>query len=180
MKKLLLAVLLATPALAESPIGDNKCETTTNSGLVTGVKKIDTDVPKHLRGAVIIVRTADGRESTVPAEKFKVVPRKQQFITTETLTASVTQCTNTLEPIKAVYIRESKNRVSLLAGKGMRSGLDKNRKDEETIEIKNRVGAVGGLMYQRIIDQSLTPLDLSVGGQIQTNKTILFNVGLDF
>jgi inner membrane protein involved in colicin E2 resistance len=178
MKKLLLAVLLSTSALAESPADGVSCQTTINSDLVTGVKKIDTDVPKHLRGAVIIVRTADGRESTVPAEKFKVVPRKQQFITTETLTASVTQCTEV--QVDTVYVKKGYNRVSLLAGKGMRAGLDKNRKNEETIEVKNRVGAVGGLMYQRIIDQSLTPLDLSVGGQVQTNKTILFNVGLDF
>jgi hypothetical protein len=185
MKKLLLAVLLATPALAETQPDElrvkGECDSATNEGLVTGVKKIDTDVPKHLRGAVIIVRTADGRESVVPAEKFKVVPRKQQFITTDTLITTVIQCTQKPTIIKGnTYVYTSKNRVSLLAGKGMRAGLDKNRKNEETIEVKNRVGAVGGVMYQRIIDQSLTPLDLSVGGQVQTNKTILFNVGLDF
>jgi hypothetical protein len=176
MKKLaLLTILFSTPVFAEETVC--KMENVGTQELET--KVIDTSTPKHLRGATIIVRTADGRESSVPAEKFKVVPRKQQFIVTHDISHSQTQCTTTQVKTNTVYIKPGSNRVSILAGKGLRSGLDKNTKGD-TVEVKSRQGAVGGLMYQRIIDQSLTPFDLSVGGQVQTNKTILFNLGLDF
>lgn len=44
------------------------------------VYEVNSKIPEHLRGATITVRLADGKESTVPAEKFMVVPRKQSTI----------------------------------------------------------------------------------------------------
>ena len=53
---------------------------------------INTDVPNHLKGATITITLADGRTSSAPAEQFKVVPRKQQFITKDTLRVSTVTC----------------------------------------------------------------------------------------
>ena len=40
---------------------------------------------------------------------------------------------------------------------------------------KGQEGVVGGAQYQRMIEDNL-----SFGAQIQTNETILFNLGIDF
>lgn len=129
---------------------------------VTEIKK--TDMPAHLEGATIIVRLKDGRESVVPAEKYKVVPRQQQFIVTKTSRTSALVCVD----------EKDRNRVSLLGGKGPKGGLDVNRSGD-TVTVESQYGAVGGLQYQRLITE-----DISVGGQVQTNDSIMLNIGLDF
>lgn len=123
--------------------------------------QINTDVPKYLEGAVIIVRQKDGKESVVPAEKFKVVPRKQQFLITRT------EKTKTLSCVK-------RNRASLVVGRGSKPGLDSST-NGSVVEVESRVGAVGGLQFQRLLNKTL-----SVGGQVQTNKTTSVLLGIDF
>jgi hypothetical protein len=127
--------------------------------------RISTDTPNHLKGAVIIVRQKDGRESVVPAERFKVVPRKQQFIVTTLETNSTISCT-TNEP--------RKNRVSLLGGHGAQEGLT-STKTGTTVTVESNVGLVGGAQYQRMLSDRV-----SVGVQGQTNKTGSLLIGLDF
>ena len=124
-----------------------------------------TDVPSHLKGATIIVRLADGRESSVPAEKFKVVPRKQQFIVTRTEKQKLISCVNNTP---------NKNRASLVGGYGSRNGLTVSS-NGSVVEVENKVGLVGGLQYQRLITDKL-----SIGVQGQTNKTGSVLIGLDF
>lgn len=143
--------------------GEN-CSTTSEAATVEEQLEIKTDVPKHLVGATICVKQADGRESCVPAEKFKVVARKQQFIVTKTKQLDKTMCSAEL----------NKNRVSLLAGNGPKEGLDKTVTPTQ-VTIESRTGAVGGVQYQRLITDKI-----SVGAQVQSNQSALVNVGLDF
>jgi hypothetical protein len=138
------------------------CTYTSNAETVSETTEIKTDVPKFLEGATIIVRLANGTETVVPAEKFKVVPRKQQFLVAKTYQLNLEVCT------------PNKNRFSYLAGKGTRPGLRTVRTDNE-VTVESKVGAVGGLQYQRLIYE-----DISVGAQVQTNDTVLVNIGLDF
>ena len=138
------------------------CDTTSNAEEVSETREITTDVPNHLKGATIIVRTADGRESSVPAEKFKVVPRVQQFIITKTKQLDKTVCT------------PEKNRISLLAGKGPQEGLNRT-KTATSVTIETDVGAIGGLQYQRLVTDKI-----SLGIQGQTNESVLVNIGLEF
>lgn len=127
--------------------------------------EIKTDVPNHLKGATIIVRTADGRESSVPAEKFKVVPRKQQFIVTRTEKSKELSCTaNTSRT----------HRVALLGGHGTQSGL-KTSQSGSTVEVESKVGFVGGLQYQHMVSDRF-----SLGVQGQTNKSGSLLLGVDF
>lgn len=161
MKYLIIAMLVSFGAHAAEPV----CSEENSQEVATETKEITTDVPSHLKGATIIVRTADGRESSVPAEKFKVVPRKQQFIVTKTEKAKVLSCT-TNEP--------KKNRVAVLGGHGAQGGL-KSSQSGSTVEVESKTGAVGGLQYQRMLNDTL-----SIGVQGQTNKTGSLLIGIDF
>jgi len=161
MKKLIMILALISPL---STYAVEKCLTDTGAVVTEEQLEIKTDVPKFLEGAVIIVRTADGRESTVPAEKFKVVPRKQQFITTKTKQLEKTVCS----------AEQNKNRVALLGGQGPKGGFDKSA-TATTVTVESRVGVIGGLQYQRLVTDRI-----SVGAQLQDNKSALLSVGLDF
>lgn len=143
----------------------NSCVISSQQEEVQETKVITTDVPSHLKGAKIVVRLANGKESEVPAELFKVVPRKQERVITKV-------ATNTTQVCKEFGLR--KNRISALAGSGAKSGLDKSVKTD-SVEVKSRTGFVGGLQYQRLLNDRI-----SVGVQGQSNETGLISIGVDF
>ena len=167
MKTFIAILVLLSPMFA---LAAETCSTSSGAETVEEQLEIKTDVPKHLQGATICVVQADHKMSCVPAEKFKVVPRKQQFIVSKTKQVDKTSCTTAAEEAK-------RNRISLLAGRGTQEGVDRSS-DGNKVTVESKVGAVGGAQYQRL----LPVLDdrLSIGAQLQTNKTILLNVGLDF
>ncbi len=142
------------------------CKTSVGTVTDEAVKVFTTDTPKHLKGAVIIVRLADGKESVVPAEQFKVVPRKYQEIVTSTRQDTTTVC-----KVKADQL---KNRVSLLGGYGPKAGLTRTL-DGPTTTVETQVGGVGGVQYQRLITDRI-----SVGVEGQSNETTSISIGLDF
>jgi hypothetical protein len=156
------AFIYLTASLAHS---SEQCVTSSQQEEVQETKVISTDVPSHLKGAIIIIVQADGKKSAVPAEKFKVVPRKQERLITKVATNTLKTCQQS---------REFKNRVSILGGRGAKEGLTKEVTPGK-VEIESRVGAVGGLQYQRLLNDRI-----SVGVQGQTNKTGLLSIGLDF
>ena len=138
------------------------CTTEVGQESIQEQMEIKTDVPKYLEGATITVKLKDGKESTVPAEKFKVVPRLQQFFVTKTVQENTTMCKN------------DKNRISVLGGHGRKDGLKTNTGATNTT-VENRAGLVMGAQYQRMLNDTL-----SVGGQVQTNKTGSVMLGIDF
>ena len=160
MKKLIITLIMIFPVIS---LASEKCSTTSEKEIVQEQKDINTEVPKHLKGATIIIRTADGKESSVPAEQFKVVPRKQQFMVTRVKQVSKMMCS-----------AELKNRISLMAGKGPQEGLDKSS-DATSVTIESKVGAIGGVQYQRLLTDRI-----SVGAQLQSNESALINIGLEF
>lgn len=161
MKKYIAILVLLSPILA---FASENCSTTVGTETVEETKEIKTDVPNYLKGAMIIVRTADGRESSVPAEQFKVVPRKQQFLVSRIKQTDKTMCS----------AETNKNRVSLLAGNGAKGGLSRSS-TPTSVTIESRTGVIGGAQYQRLLTDRI-----SVGAQIQDNKSVLMNIGLDF
>ena len=156
MKYLLLS-LISLSILAE------ECSTTLSEEQVVEKQILTTDVPKHLEGAKIIIKLADGRESEVPAEKFKVVPRKQQFLVTKLKQNSDTVCNV-----------KNKNRVAALVGRGPKEGLNRDTGSNQ-VDVSSRVGANAGVQYQRLLNNNF-----SVGGQIQSNKSAAVLIGIDF
>lgn len=130
--------------------------------------EIKTDVPSHLVGATICVKQSDGRESCVPAEKFKVVPRQQQFIVTKVQQNTETSC----------LMKDAKqHRISGLIGKGPKNqvSVDSSNAPNE-VSISNRYGTIGGIQYQYKFEDS----NWSVPVQLQTNESALIGVGYDF
>jgi hypothetical protein len=151
--KCALFLLLMTPLAVHA---GESC----TSEQVAEQRDINTNVPNHLKGAKIIIRQADGSESIVPAEKFKVVPRKQQFVTTKT----------------TMLCRASeKNRVAALGGYGPTGALKNRKEDTKTTVVDTKEGVVGGLQYQRKLNDKF-----SLGVQGQSNKTFSLIFGFDF
>ena len=162
MKNLIMAMfLIVNISFASEPT----C--TEQVGQVEEKEKLEltTDVPKYLKGATITVTKADGSSSTVPAERFKVVPRKQQFIVTKTEVSKTISCSAE---------ENRKNRVSLLGGYGSRNGLTTTR-NATNVTVESSSGVVGGAQYQRMLNNRW-----SLGVQGQTNGTGSLLLGLDF
>lgn len=157
MKYLIFFLSMISPALAED------CSTTQSEEVVTQETEIRTDVPNYLKGATITVKLANGKESAVPAERFKVVPRLQQFFVAATQKTRETTCRNV-----------DRNRVSVLSGHGPKSYL-KTSSSPTVTEISTDVGFVGGLQYQRMLNDMI-----SLGVQGQSNRTGSILLGLDF
>ena len=153
-------LLISLPVFAAQ-----NCKTSSSEEKIDQTKEITTDVPSHLKGATIIVRRADGKETSVPAELFKVVPRKQQFIVTKISHQETTLCSAE---------EAHRNRISLLAGNGPKGGLDRSSTPAK-VSVESRTGAIGGVQYQRLLTERL-----SIGAQVQTNKSGLLNIGVDF
>jgi len=167
MKKLLIALLFITI----NSYAAEECNTSAASEEVKEKLEIKTDVPKHLEGATITVKLKDGRETTVPAERFKVVPRLQQFITTKTQVSTSTVCKS---PTK-------KHRVSVLAGKAPKTGVaTDNSNFPNKVAVESRYGTNTGLQYQYKTDTKILGHEISVGGQVQSNDSAAGVIGLEF
>ena len=160
--KYILLFLITTTAIAAPT-----CQTQNSEENAVEQQVISTDVPSHLKGATIIVRLANGKQTEVPAEQFKVVPRKQQYLVTRTLKTFNTTC-------QEAAVKANKNRVALLAGYGADEGLSKSVSGSK-VKVESNVGTVGGLQYQRLITETI-----SIGLQGQTNQTGSLIIGLDF
>ncbi len=147
-------------ALAES------CVESVTGSSIDDKMEINTITPKHLKGAKITVELADGSKSTVSAEKFKVVPRMQQFIVTKA----------TLMMSKTCKADAKLNRVSLMGGKGPTGRLERDASAAPAkVSVEAEHDGVAGAQYQRLLTERL-----SVGVQGQTNKTGMVMIGLDF
>lgn len=161
-------IIVLTTLFVAQAYAKTSCESSVTGLEVKEQLEINTDVPKHLIGATICVKQTDGRESCVPAEKFKVVARQQQFIVTKVQQNTETQCTT--DTSKA-------NRVSLLVGKGPKNKLDVDSSNAPNeVDVSNRYGTVGGVQYQYKFEDS----NWSIPLQLQTNESALIGVGYDF
>lgn len=169
MMKFIAVVLMMLPSLAIA----EECSTSLGEETIEETLEINTDVPSHLKGATVCTKRADGAESCVSAEKFKVVPRQQQFVVKRTKQVDKVRCESVI--VQKEKAEKEKNRVSLMAGKGPKDGLTVTQQSPDEVTVENRVGAIGGAQYQRLLTEKV-----SVGAQLQTNKSILINVGLDF
>lgn len=127
---------------------------------------ISTDVPKHLQDAIIIIRTNDGRESQVSANKFKVVPRKQQHLITEITTHTERVC----------KVSGKEKNLLMLGGRRDHKNLDV-RVNGKTATVESEKGLVLDAAYMR---QNIFNTNLGVGAGVDTNGTLKGIVGIEF
>lgn len=127
---------------------------------------ITTDVPKHLQDATIIIRTKDGRESQVSANKFKVVPRKQQHLITEVKTHTERVC----------KVSGKEKNLLMVGGRRDHKGLD-TRVVGKTATVESEKGLVLDAAYMR---QNILNTNLGVGAGVDTNGTLKGMIGVEF
>lgn len=142
------------------------CTDTQQKNEVQEEQVITTDVPNHLKDAVIIVRTKDGRESTVSANQFKVVPRKQQRL--------VTKVKEYTERICKVSGKE-KN-LLMFGGRRDHKDLD-TQVNGKTATVESEKGLVLDASYLR---QNIFDSKLGVGAGVDSNGTLRGIIGVEF
>lgn len=167
------AILFLTMFLTNAIAKAESCTEQTSAAQVLEQTEIKTDVPKHLIGATITVTLANGKSSTVPAEKFKVVPRLQQYLVTKVSKSTVRSCVTAAD--------KERNRVSALVGFGPTGHLDRSSDNNTTATVEADRGFVGGVMYQRLLTDRLS---IGIQGQghdaSRKDKTGLGVIGYDF
>lgn len=149
-------------------------EQTCNENVATSKQDVtyavNKDIPKHLIGATITVTLADGSTSSVPAEKFMIVPRKQY-----TVVAEQVNTTKTL----TCKVAGKKNNVSI----GLRKdvvGLDKSTNaipNGIQAKVKEDKDIVPSINYYR---REVIGGAVGFGVGIDKNGTPSASVGLDF
>jgi hypothetical protein len=160
MKNLL--IILSMHFLSASLLYAQDCTTQTKDV----VYAVNSQLPKHLQGATIIVRTKDGRESSVPAERFMVVPRKQY---TKVGQSSDTMC-------KA---KSRKNSV-MVGVRNDHAGMDAITKTTPTsvsAKVESKKALTPDLQYYR---REILDSHLGLGAGVDANGTLRGIIGLDF
>lgn len=142
------------------------CTNVETSNVYVQTSTINTDVPKHLQDAVIIIRTKDGRESQVSANKFKVVPRKQQHLITEITTHTERVC----------KVSGKEKNLLMVGGRRDHKNLDV-RTNGKTAIVESEKGLVLDAAYMR---QNIFDTRLGIGAGVDTNGTIKGMVGVEF
>ncbi len=132
----------------------------------------------------VITTVSGGKTTTVSTDEYVVVrkrkgPRKPK--PTPKPLAKV-DCTPKDVPVtvtkqETVPKEVRRNRISLVGGYGTQYGINGNY-SPDLIEMETKVGLVGGLQYQRLLP--LLNDRLSVGLQVQSNRTSSLLVGFDF
>lgn len=170
MNKIIMVLIVLT-MFAASIVMAEDCSTAEEVASSEERMEIKTDVPGHLKGAKVCIFYETGPNlgyHCVPAEKFKVVPRQQQFIVTKVQKTDKITCSVKVKDDK------EKNRVSLMGGQGPKYGLQRSVEPGK-VTVESNSGLIGGAQYQRLLTDKV-----SVGAQVQSNESVLVNVGLDF
>lgn len=160
MKFLIIFVLLINVSFAN----ELSCgETKTTSSLEKEEMEVNTEVPKHLVGATIILKKANGSEEVLKAEEYMIVKRKHKRpVYKEKIATASLKCKND----------SVKNIVSL---KGVRSYANPKSRLEPnkgtlSIERETTLGA----QYQRNIGKDVF---LGVEGDLNRGAGVMIGIG---
>ena len=164
MKVLLLITLFTSIAFAD------ECKEVSKRIVQDVIHKVNTEVPKHLQGATITITKADGTSSTVPAEKFMVVPRKQKTILGQNMFVSSEITCKPKEQLNTVFIDVKKLPSKV---ESSTESLPNGTKATSTIY----KDAIPGLNYYRR-KMLETPVGAGIG--VDANGTVKGMIGLDF
>jgi hypothetical protein len=161
-------LILTIGFFLNSAYAENCSESQTESSEQV-VYNVSKDMPKHLKGATITITLADGKTSTVPAEKFMVVPRKQTTVLGENKTISKKlTCSNGKK--NSIIAGGRKDTV----GHRVETSSTPNGQQAKVYSEKDLVPDIN--YYRReILD---TPIGAGVG--VDSNGTLRGSVGFDF
>lgn len=162
MKYLIIALSL----IASNVYAGETCSESQNVSSQEVAYEVNTSLPKHLKGATITVTLADGRTSTVPADKFMVVPRKQKTVLGQNQTITKKLSCNASSK-KNILIGEFRKDVTEI----------ETTTSGKTVNVESKKELVPGVNYYR---RELFDSPIGAGVGIDTNGTIKGMVGLDF
>ncbi len=165
MKYLIIFTLL----LSSVSYAGEKCSESQTEQLEDVVYEVNADIPSHLKGAKITVKLADGRESTVPAEKFMVVPRKQKTVLGQNKLVSK-NVTCSKDGNKNLLMLEARHDVTEL------ESSTTTGPNSQTISVKSKKELVPGVNYFR--RELIGPVGAGIG--IDTNGTPKGMLGVEF
>lgn len=158
--KYLLILLLSTTTLA------NDCSESTEKQTNEVAYAVNKDMPKHLKGATITITLADGSTSTVSADKFMVVPRKQYTVVGESSSTTKTM---------TCKAKTKKNSLMVDARKDI-TGLDTETNGSQA-KVVAKKDLVPGLNYYR---REVMDSNIGVGAGVDSNGVVKAIVGFDF
>jgi len=158
--KYLLILLLSTSTLA------NDCSESVEKQSNEVTYAVNKDMPKHLKGATITITLSDGSTSTVSADKFMVVPRKQYTV--------VGESTSTIKTMTC-KAKTKKNNLMVDARKDI-TGLDTETNGSQAKVIAKKALVPGINYYRREVLDS----NIGLGAGIDANTTFKVLVGFDF
>lgn len=164
MKNILITVLMHLSAF--SFVQAQECKETHSEIVQDVLYKVNKNQPSHLKGAVIIVRLADGRESKVSADKFMVVPRKQQTVAGQ----------NKLVMSKLRCDKDQKKNIVYVGAKKELTDLE-TRVSGNSARVESSKTLTPSLNYMR---RKVLNSDLNLGIGIDKNSQIGGTIGLDF
>ncbi len=148
------------------------CSENVNVDTKDVVYAVNTDMPKHLKGATITVTLANGKTSTVSADKFMVVPRKQQTVVgQDKISTKTISCTNNLDTKKNIVFVDAKKEYT-----GIETSTSVNGNTQQ-VTVSSKKELVPGLNYYR---RQILDSKIGAGVGIDTNGQLKGMVGLDF
>ena len=159
-----LMILLLT--FASAAHAADSCSESVSESTQEVVYEVNKGMPAHLKGATITVTQADGTSSTVPAEKFMVVPRKQKTVLGQSKQTSKTLTCKGAEK-KNIVFADVRNDY-----KGVETTTD-----GKTATVESKKGVIPGLNYYR---RQLLDSPIGAGVGVDTNGTVKGMVGIDF
>lgn len=164
--KTLLALLITMMALNTYALECGETEvskTVENTDLV-----VTTAMPKHLTGATIILKKADGTEEVLKAEDYMVVKRKHiRPVIIQSTTETKLACKTETKTVA------HKNILSVKAIDGYSDVSKEVKGNSLTLRVERQVGA--GLQYQRAVTDRIY-----VGGEVDSNNGVGAMIGLGF
>ena len=129
---------------------------------------------KYLEGATVTVTLKNGKTYTYKSEEYAVVKRANMSKNIYAA-AEVKQARKIIKKVeKGELVKQKKNRVYILGGYGSTGKLETSTNGSR-YETKHEKGAVGGVGYQRKVNEKL-----NLGIQVQTNGTTSLSIGTDF
>ena len=127
------------------------------------------EIPAYMKDGTITVTLKSGKTYTYSLNEYKVVKRGSGLPAGHEAIVELHK-----KVVELSENQQKKNRVRLMGGYGP-SGKLESSVGASSATVKTETGVIGGVGYDRMLNK-----DISVGGQVQTNKTILLNVGKDF
>ena len=149
---------------------DQQCTESESSVVQDVVYTVNKNMPKYLQGATIIVRLADGRESSVPAERFMVVARKQKTVIGQNKTMSTSRTCKAPSRKNSVMVGVRKDHAGMnVTTKGITNGVSAKVESKKTL--------IPDLNYYR---REILDSHLGVGAGVDSSGVVRGVLGIDF